>query len=112
VNHGWAVLGPPGTCGYARSTRASPLRIRSASDSRSLDWPVIARSAIISPTTLLNLNQCLENPAEIETCGKSGCTSRMIAKRPAMISLTNWELRVRLFVPIPKSSRYPHKYTI
>jgi hypothetical protein len=22
------------------------------------------------------------------------------------------ELRVRLFVPIPKSSRYPHKYTI
>lgn len=112
MNHGWAVLGPPGTCGYARSTRASPLRIRSASDSRSLDWPVIARSAIISPTTLLNLNPCLENPAEIETCGKSGCTSRMIAKRPAMISLTNWELRVRLFVPIQKSSRYPHKYTI
>lgn len=67
---------------------------------------------IIFPSTLLNLNPCLDNPAEIETCGKSGCTSRMIAKRPAMISLTNWELRVRLFIPIPKSSRYPHKYTI
>jgi hypothetical protein len=67
-------------------------RLLEEADSRSLDWPVIARSAIISPTTLLNLNPCPENPAEIETCGKSGCTSRMIAKRPAMISLTNWEL--------------------
>ena len=32
---------------------------------------------MISPITVANLNPCPENPAAIETCGHSGCTSKI-----------------------------------